>query len=587
MAEQNFQVDLQGIIKLLSENLYSSEDVFVRELLQNAVDATNARIELEVDFQPEVVFSFCEEGDVTYLTVRDNGIGLTKEEIHSFLSVIGSSSKRAEDARATFIGQFGIGLLSCFLVTDTIKVNTRSVKEDKSYTWVGQNDGTYKVTTDRKSSPRCGTCVTIALKGALRTRYSRRKIEELLGKYAFLLPTPVFIEMDGKKKKINDTFIPWRQPLSTRDDMLEFGRLVFEEEFFDVIPLHGEYIQGYAFVTLEPVNANAVRRHKIFLKNMYVTEDGSDLIPDWSFFTRCFINTRDLVPVASREGFSKDHKLLKAKKEIEQNIYDYLVQLVTYDVNRLKTITSVHSVGIKMLSVQNENVYKLFFPFMTFSTNKGMMTGAQLVKASQQKNVYYVVELDDFQRIAPLLTDSKNILINGGYIYDSTLIQRVKKINKSIEIPLFEDSSYSKILDSPTEEIEKAFRRVMDMAEDALTAVRCTVEMKSFMPASLPALYIPNENMEMDEDFGSGLSDYFEGFSFDEVFEEEMEQNKLFLNSNNEIVKNFLDIQNAELAASTIRLLYVQALLTGRYTLSDTDIELMNQSFADIMNRLR
>lgn len=63
--------------------------------------------------------------------------------------------------------------------------------------------------------------------------------------------------------------------------------------------------------------------------------------------------------------------------------------------------------------------------------------------------------------------------------------------------------------------------------------------------------------------------------------------NKLFLNSNNEIVKNFIDIQNAELAASTIRLLYVQALLTGIYTLSDIDIELMNQSFADIMNRLR
>ncbi|MDE7202165.1 MAG: ATP-binding protein, partial [Lachnospiraceae bacterium] len=95
MANYNFKVDLKGIIRLLSDNLYSSDKVFLRELLQNAVDAIDARKKAD---------SSCPEGKITVtyrrkakgaeLVFADNGIGLTKEEIHSFLSVIGQSSKR-------------------------------------------------------------------------------------------------------------------------------------------------------------------------------------------------------------------------------------------------------------------------------------------------------------------------------------------------------------------------------------------------------------------------------------------------------------------------------------------------------------
>lgn len=129
----SFQVDLKGIIRLLSENLYSSTDVFLRELLQNAVDAIEARRVEQPEFTQgniQITYHRQQKGQ-TKLVFSDNGIGLSREEIHTFLSVIGQSSKRGDMKRGSFIGQFGIGLLSCFLAADEILVRSRSIKEEQ------------------------------------------------------------------------------------------------------------------------------------------------------------------------------------------------------------------------------------------------------------------------------------------------------------------------------------------------------------------------------------------------------------------------------------------------------------------------
>lgn len=151
MGNYNFKVDLKGIIRLLSDNLYSSDKVFLRELLQNAVDAVNARKKADSGYREgKITVTYQNRKNSAQLIFADNGIGLTKEEIHSFLSVIGQSSKRDAAMRSSFIGQFGIGLLSCFLVTNEIKVITRSAAEEKAYQWVGKSDGSYVITEPKQ-----------------------------------------------------------------------------------------------------------------------------------------------------------------------------------------------------------------------------------------------------------------------------------------------------------------------------------------------------------------------------------------------------------------------------------------------------
>ena len=118
-----FQVNLKGMIALLSEHIYSNPNTFVRELLQNCVDAITALRNIDENYAGRIDVFLNDDKTVIF---RDNGIGLKEEEVYRFLTVIGESSKRDTPDADDFIGRFGIGLLSCFVVTDEIKVESRS-----------------------------------------------------------------------------------------------------------------------------------------------------------------------------------------------------------------------------------------------------------------------------------------------------------------------------------------------------------------------------------------------------------------------------------------------------------------------------
>lgn len=583
MGNYNFKVDLKGIIRLLSDNLYSSDKVFLRELLQNAVDAIGARKKAD---------SSCPEGKITVtyrrkakgaeLVFADNGIGLTKEEIHSFLSVIGQSSKRNENMRSSFIGQFGIGLLSCFLVANEIKVITRSAAEEKPYQWVGKSDGSY-VITEPKKVMEPGTQVYLKLAGSKYEFFTEQEIVNDLSEYGFLLKTPVFFDGENQKKIVNSNFIPWRQSFCMADDIMGFGELVFEETFFDVIPLIGDDIKGYAYISTRQTSANTTIRHKIFLKNMYVTDDGRDLIPKWAFFTRCIVNMEDLTPTASREGFTRDGKLMKAKGEIEKCIFDYFVSLSQYDVRKLKQITQIHNVAIKSLVMENEQIFKLFFPFLTFPTNQGMLTGFQIVNASKKVPVNYCVEVDDFRRLCPLVEGTGSLLVNGGYIYDAGILEKLPKFYKNVRIEVFDNSSYDNILADPPEDFVEEMEFFQRYAERGLENFHCGVSFKRFSPASLQALFVHGEDALFSETMdGNSFSGFFEGFDFGEA-EEKEDRNMLYLNSENSFVQSLGQVRDEELARNLIQVIYIQSLLAGHYTLGGAEMELMNTSLQQLM----
>ncbi|MCI9369357.1 MAG: HSP90 family protein [Lachnospiraceae bacterium] len=582
MSNYNFKVDLKGIIRLLSDNLYSSDNVFLRELLQNAVDAIQARKKEDSDFKGgKIDIIYQEQKNGALLIFKDNGIGLNKEEIHSFLSVIGQSSKRSEQVRQSFIGQFGIGLLSCFLVTNEIKVITKSIKEEQAYQWVGKSDGTYKI-TERKTSTDDGTEVHLKLTGRMYDRFDEDEIIDNLYEYGFLISSPIYFHGNGWERKINDIFIPWRQPLCTAEQIMEFGEHLFEEQFFDMIPLIGEGIKGYAFISTRQVNANTTNRHKIFLKNMFITEDGKDVIPKWAFFTRCILNVEDLTPTASREGFSKDYKLIKVKNLIEKCIFDYFVSLSQYDVRKLKQLTSIHNIAIKSLAVENEQIFKLFFPFLTFPTNKGTLTGFQIMNAAKKKPVSYCMEIDDFRRICPLLEGTESLLINAGYIYDTNLLQQTSKYYKNVNLKLFEDSSYENLLETPPADMLVSMEYFLEQAGKTLEPLHCGISLKNFSPQQLPALYVPGDSglfdSTMDEE---SFSSFFEGFDFSD--EEENQGAKLYLNCTNSLVKRLHVLREPAFIETVIQVMYVQALLAGHYALGNKEMEMMNKGLIKLM----
>ena len=191
-----FQVDLRGMVDLLSHHLYGSPRVYVRELLQNAVDAITARGE-EPDLEHRVVIEPPEvTGDGT-LRVHDTGIGLTEAQVHELLATIGRSSKRDElgFARHEFLGQFGIGLLSCFVVADEIEVSTRAAGAP-TVLWRGHADGRYEVTLPAEQRPAQGTTVTLRPRRDAEQWLTGPTVTELARLYGSLLPVAIQVGDD-------------------------------------------------------------------------------------------------------------------------------------------------------------------------------------------------------------------------------------------------------------------------------------------------------------------------------------------------------------------------------------------------------
>lgn len=182
----HFQVNLGGMLDVLSNHLYKSPDVFLRELLQNGVDAVTERRKRQPGWNvaPLTASSVSGQSDLKAadvwnggmisialtegqsLAFTDNGTGLTEEEIHRFLAVIGQSSKTElvnGQIPDDYIGRFGIGLLSCFMVSDSITVHTRSYSDSHSYMWRGFPDGTYTLGELEEELP-VGTTVILEAK---------------------------------------------------------------------------------------------------------------------------------------------------------------------------------------------------------------------------------------------------------------------------------------------------------------------------------------------------------------------------------------------------------------------------------------
>lgn len=627
-GDYSFQVDLKGIIRLLSENLYSSGDVFLRELLQNAVDAIEARRGEESGFADgRIRIAFHPmSGRQVRLVFADNGIGLTREELHTFLSVIGQSSKRGEVRRGSFIGQFGIGLLSCFLVADEILVRSRSIRDVKVYRWLGRSDGTYQVTEEmgdagareelaakedtgsREKAARAGgresrkeaeiqaatgmqepgTEVTLILKGRMASQYSEEKVLGLLREYGFLIQIPVEFEGSSGVQRVNDGFIPWRQSFCSNEEILRFGEQMFGEQFFGVVPISGEGMKGYAFISERQTSAAAEGRHKIFLKDMLITEDGKDLIPKWAFFTRCILNAENLTPMASREGFVSDQQLARARNEIEKCIFDYFVALSQYDVNKLKQLTMIHNVAIKSLAVENEQIYQLFFPFLTFVTSKGRLTGFQLVEAAKRRPVYYCTELDDYRRACPLVGNGKGILINAGYIYDTRLLQLLKRYQRDLRLAVFDEASYGELLEEPVPAMRAETEAFMAMAGRTLDSFHCKAALKQFEPEKVPALYVPGAEGFLDNALGDGgYSGFLEGFDLADIgVMEDFDcgyGTKLYINGRNPLIRRLARVQDEELVADMVQVLYVHAMLAGHYTLGEKEIEVLNTGLIRLM----
>ncbi|MGW2251669.1 HSP90 family protein [Kitasatospora sp. NPDC001660] len=597
-SAHTFQVDLRGLVDLLSHHLYSSPRVYLRELLQNAVDAITARQKLDPGAPARITVRADDE-----LTVTDTGIGLTEADVHTFLATIGRSSKRDADggldgaglarARGDFIGQFGIGLLACFVVADEITVVTRSAATPDApvVEWRGSSDGRYTIRTlPAEARPEPGTTVTLAPRADAAEWTRSGRVLALARDFGSLLRQDVtVVDANGTEHRVNQT-PPWARrhgsPLARRDALTEYCRSAFDFAPLDSIdldlPLVG--LRGVAYVLPDAAPPSRRSGHRVHLKGMLLTDQADELLPDWAFFVRCVVDTDGLRPTASREGLYADETLAAVRDALGARIRDWLTGLSASDPALLHRFLSVHHLAVKELARYDDELLRIMLPWLPFETTDGNVTLDEFARTHPVLLVTKTVE--EFRQVAPIAGAAGLGVINGGYTYDRDLVHRLPEIRPGVSVADLDPGTVTAHLDTVDPAAELAAAAFLTVAREVVGRFDCDVALRSFHPTSAPALLLDNREAR-HERTRAQLADEADGLWADILgsLRAEVPRAQLVLNHLNPLVRRAASLTGSrDLTVTAVEALYGQAVLMTRRPLKASESALLNRSFISLLD---
>ena len=589
-ASRPFQVHLRGVVELLSRSIYSGPAVYLRELLQNAHDAISTRKDVDGAGGLITITPLSPRSDV--LVVQDDGVGLDLNEVADLLATVGRSSKRdvLDMPRGDRLGQFGIGLLSCFMIADEIKVLSRSARGGGAVEWIGRADGTFTV---RPLEGAEGEAVAIGTRVELRPRgddaeLAREKaVLELARNYAEYLPLSIDVDRaDGRQSRINKPAIFANPQLADPAELMALGQELLGARPVEAIPLSvpSTGTTGVAYVLPYAPSPGAKQATRAYLGGMLLSPSLDDLLPEWGFFVRCIVTTSGLHPTASREGVIEDSALAETREALGGILRRWVLSMAATRPASLAEFLAVHHLGLRSVAVHDDELAALIVPHLRFETSAGTSTLKEL--AAAHPRLRYAATVEEFRQLAPLAKPDEPV-VNGGYVYDEPLLRRVPQLIPGVSVERAEASDLVDSLAEPPLTQRDTVHAFELRAEEALSDLECAVTVRGFAPSDVPAIYVTDQRVlgatrrrETAADAG-GLWGGLLGKLDNGV---EGPRGRLCLNWENRLVRTLVGTTDGAVFRSALRVVYVQALLAGQHPLTRQDRKVLTESMTDIVH---
>ncbi|ROP36044.1 molecular chaperone HtpG [Saccharothrix texasensis] len=351
METLEFQSEARQLLRLMIHSVYSNKDTFLRELVSNASDALD-KLRLETFRDKDLVADTSDlhvaievDREARTLTIRDNGIGMTREDVIGLIGTIAKSGtaeflqklKESKDSAASqdLIGQFGIGFYSSFMVADKVTLVTRHPRAE-GVRWESTGEGTYTI-EDVEDAPQ-GTSVTLHLKPAdpedhLADYTSTAKITEVVKRYADFITWPIrMAKEDGAEPAtINSRKALWARPASevTEDEYAEFYRHVSHDwnKPLETIRMHGEGVFEYQALLFIPSQApldlfmrERKRGVQLYVKRVFIMDDCEELMPEYLRFVKGVVDAQDLTLNVSRELLQHDRQIQQVRRRLVKKV---------------------------------------------------------------------------------------------------------------------------------------------------------------------------------------------------------------------------------------------------------------------------
>lgn len=351
-----FQTEVKQLLHLMIHSLYTHKEVFLRELISNASDALD-KLRFESLTNKDIL---SEDTDLSIrikldkkaktITISDNGIGMTREEVIQNIGTIARSGSKAFLDRLTgdqkidsnMIGQFGVGFYSVFMVASSVKLITRRAgASDKAVEW--ESDGSSEYTIKETDKQSRGTDVIIYLKDEEGVYAEDWQVRTIIKKYSDFIAFPIHLPNDkGKDEVINETKPLWkRQPSEiTTEQYEDFFKTVLGGFDAPALTLHSktEGILEYSFVLFVPGKAQMdlffpERKHgvKLYVRRVFVMDDCKELFPEYLRFVKGVVDSEDLPLNVSREMLQHNPIVEKMKKGLTGKVLGKLKELSEED----------------------------------------------------------------------------------------------------------------------------------------------------------------------------------------------------------------------------------------------------------------
>ena len=366
---RGFQSEVKQLLQLMIHSLYSNKEIFLRELISNASDAADklrfkalsnpALYEGDGDLRVRVSFDV----DKGIITISDNGIGMTREQVIDHLGTIAKSGTKEfltalgqdQAKNSQLIGQFGVGFYSAFIVADTVTVKTRAAGEeaDKAVLWESEGEGEYSVADIEKKSR--GTDVILHLREDEKEFLNEWRLREIIGKYSDHIGLPVEMltkeyddegkECGEKWEKINKSDALWTRSKNdvSDEEYKEFYKHLSHDFADPVTWAHNKVEGNQAYTSLLYVPAKAPwdlfnREHKhglkLYVQRVFIMDDAEQFMPNYLRFMRGLIDSNDLPLNVSRE-ILQDNKITAAlRKALTKRSLQMLEKLAKDDAEK-------------------------------------------------------------------------------------------------------------------------------------------------------------------------------------------------------------------------------------------------------------
>ncbi|MBX6357024.1 MAG: molecular chaperone HtpG [Micromonosporaceae bacterium] len=358
-----FQAEARQLLRLMVHSVYSNKDIFLRELISNASDALD-KLRLQVMLDKELAADTSDlhiaievNRDERTLTVRDNGIGMSRDEVIGLIGTIAKSGtaellrqlKESKDAGrdADLIGQFGVGFYSAFMVADRVTLVTRRAGEEGGTRWESTGEGTY--TIEPVADAPQGTAVTLHLKPKdeedhLFDYTEEWKIRELVKRYSDFIAWPIRMG----DATLNSMKALWARPRSevSDEEYKEFYKHLSHDwnDPLEIIQMKAEGTFEYEALLFIPSQApydlflrEGRRGVQLYVKRVFIMDNCEELMPPYLRFIKGVVDAQDLSLNISREILQKDRQIQLIRRRLVKKVLATVKELMSTDAERYRT----------------------------------------------------------------------------------------------------------------------------------------------------------------------------------------------------------------------------------------------------------